>query len=118
MESLSRLSPVESQLVARSKDSNILPLGFEKAPTRPEARTAPIAQRPSVCFVAPKAYAALSEREDVPHVGGAERQQVLFAEELMRRGYRVDFSYAQSRTSALLTFAELEPIQHGQSIDL
>ncbi len=45
----------------------------------------------SVCFVAPKAYAALSGREDVAHVGGAERQQVLLAEELARRGHRVSF---------------------------
>src|SRR5262245_360462 len=45
----------------------------------------------SVCFVAPNAYAALSGREDVAHVGGAERQQVLLAEELARRGHRVSF---------------------------
>jgi glycosyltransferase involved in cell wall biosynthesis len=45
----------------------------------------------SVCFVAPNAYAALSQREDLAHGGGAERQQVLLAEELVRRGYRVSF---------------------------
>jgi glycosyltransferase involved in cell wall biosynthesis len=45
----------------------------------------------SVCFVAPKAYTALSGRDDVAHVGGAERQQVLLAEELARRGHRVSF---------------------------
>jgi glycosyltransferase involved in cell wall biosynthesis len=44
-----------------------------------------------VCFVAPKAYPALSGREDLAHVGGAERQQVLLAEELVRRGHRVSF---------------------------
>lgn len=48
-------------------------------------------QRPSVCFVAPKAYAALSERQDLTHVGGAERQQVLLSEELVRRGYQISF---------------------------
>src|SRR5260370_2688808 len=47
--------------------------------------------RPSVCFVAPNAYAALSGRQDVAHIGGAERQQVLLSEELVRRGYRVSF---------------------------
>src|SRR5678816_2271582 len=46
---------------------------------------------PSVCFVAPKAFPALSGREDLAHVGGAERQQVLLAEELARRGHRVSF---------------------------
>ena len=45
----------------------------------------------SVCFVAPNAYGALSQREDLAHGGGAERQQVLLAEELVRRGYRVSF---------------------------
>jgi glycosyltransferase involved in cell wall biosynthesis len=37
------------------------------------------------------AYAALSGREDLAHVGGAERQQVLLSEELVRRGYSVSF---------------------------
>src|SRR6266568_4723913 len=45
----------------------------------------------SVCFVAPRAYAALSGHPDVVHVGGAERQQVLLAEELTRRGLSVSF---------------------------
>ena len=53
--------------------------------------TPSLSKRPSVCFVAPKAYAALSARDDVAHVGGAERQQVLLGEELVRRGYRVSF---------------------------
>lgn len=44
-----------------------------------------------MCFVALKAYPALSGREDLAHVGGAERQQVLLAEELVRRGHRVSF---------------------------
>jgi glycosyltransferase involved in cell wall biosynthesis len=47
--------------------------------------------RPSVCFVAPNAYGALSEATGAAHVGGAERQQVLLGEELVRRGYRVSF---------------------------
>jgi glycosyltransferase involved in cell wall biosynthesis len=46
---------------------------------------------PSVCFVAPNAYSALSGRADLSHGGGAERQQVLLAEELVRRGHRVSF---------------------------
>ncbi len=45
----------------------------------------------SVCFVAPRAYAALSGRPDVAHVGGAERQQVLLADALIRRGLSVSF---------------------------
>jgi len=45
----------------------------------------------SVCFVAPRAYAALSGNPAVVHVGGAERQQVLLAEELTRRGLSVSF---------------------------
>jgi glycosyltransferase involved in cell wall biosynthesis len=47
--------------------------------------------RVSICFVAPHAYPALSERDDVAHVGGAERQQVLLGRELVQRGYRVSF---------------------------
>lgn len=54
-------------------------------------RGSPSAGRASVCFVAPNAYSALSEREDVAHVGGAERQQILLAKELAQRGYRVSF---------------------------
>jgi glycosyltransferase involved in cell wall biosynthesis len=46
---------------------------------------------PAVCFVAPNAYPALSGREDLAHGGGAERQQVLLAEELERRGHPVSF---------------------------
>lgn len=52
---------------------------------------APVSGRASVCFVAPNAYPALSGREDVAHVGGAERQQVLLGKELVQRGYRVSF---------------------------
>jgi glycosyltransferase involved in cell wall biosynthesis len=51
----------------------------------------PAPARPSVCFVAPNAYGALADGTDVSHVGGAERQQVLLSEELVRRGYRVSF---------------------------
>ncbi|MDO8480154.1 MAG: glycosyltransferase family 4 protein [Candidatus Rokubacteria bacterium] len=47
--------------------------------------------RASICFVAPNAYSALSGRGDVAHIGGAERQQVLLAKELVQRGYRVSF---------------------------
>jgi glycosyltransferase involved in cell wall biosynthesis len=45
----------------------------------------------SICFVAPNAYAALSGREDLTNNGGAERQQVLLANELVRRGHLVSF---------------------------
>ena len=58
---------------------------------RAETSRVPASPRPSVCFVAPNAYAMLSEPEDVTHGGGAERQQVLLAEELVRRGHRVSF---------------------------
>lgn len=61
-------------------------------PACPEAQgPASASGRASVCFVAPNAYPELSGREDVPHVGGAERQQVLLARELVQRGYRVSF---------------------------
>jgi glycosyltransferase involved in cell wall biosynthesis len=56
-----------------------------------EKGSPPVAERASVCFVAPMAYGALSRREDLPHVGGAERQQVLLSQELVQRGYRVSF---------------------------
>ena len=46
---------------------------------------------PSICFVAPHAYVVLSERPDLPHIGGAEVQQVLIAKELVKRGYSVSF---------------------------
>lgn len=52
--------------------------------------TAP-SPKPSVCFVALNAYALLSGRDDVMHIGGAEVQQVLVARELARRGYEVRF---------------------------
>lgn len=45
----------------------------------------------SVCFVAPSAYPALSGREDLAHIGGAEQQQVILARELVRRGHQVSF---------------------------
>ncbi len=47
--------------------------------------------KPSICFVALKAYGLLSGREDLHHIGGAEVQQVLIARELVRRGYLVSF---------------------------
>jgi glycosyltransferase involved in cell wall biosynthesis len=55
------------------------------------SRGGPPSAYPSVCFVAPRAYSALSEKSEVMHVGGAERQQVILGEELSRRGYRVSF---------------------------
>jgi len=47
--------------------------------------------RPSLCFVAPNAYNVLSGRNDLKHIGGAERQQVILARELHCRGYSVSF---------------------------
>ncbi len=44
---------------------------------------------PSVCFVAPRAYAALTNERGAPWAGGAEVQQALIARELARRGLRV-----------------------------
>ena len=49
------------------------------------------ARRLRVCFVAPGAYGALSERPDLRHIGGAEVQQLLLARELSRRGHQVSF---------------------------
>ena len=57
----------------------------------PGQKSRPSSDRPSVCFVAPSAYSALSGREDLAHVGGAERQQVILGAELVQRGYRVSF---------------------------
>jgi glycosyltransferase involved in cell wall biosynthesis len=59
----------------------------------PKARVvpSPVVAPLSVCFVAPKAYPALAGRDDLAHVGGAERQQVLLAGELRRRGHAVSF---------------------------
>ncbi len=50
-----------------------------------------IAAKLAICFVAPDAYAFLSSRSDVKHIGGAEVQQVLIARGLLQRGYRVSF---------------------------
>ncbi len=47
--------------------------------------------QPSICFVAVKAYACLSGRDDISHIGGAEVQQVRIARELSRRGYPIRF---------------------------
>lgn len=47
--------------------------------------------KPSVCFVAPKGYAALSAEPDVRHIGGAEVQQALIARGLADRGFRIRF---------------------------
>lgn len=54
-------------------------------------RSAPRSGKPSICFVALKAYGLLSGREDIQHIGGAEVQQVNIARELARRGLRVSF---------------------------
>jgi glycosyltransferase involved in cell wall biosynthesis len=47
--------------------------------------------KPHVCFLALKVYSALSGRQDVRHIGGAEVQQTLVARGLRDRGYRVSF---------------------------
>ena len=44
-----------------------------------------------ICFVAPKAYSALSVAADARHIGGAEVQQTLIAQGLLNLGYRVSF---------------------------
>ncbi len=46
-------------------------------------------RRPSICFVAPRAFPILSEDPTTPIVGGAELQQVIIARGLARRDYRV-----------------------------
>jgi len=51
--------------------------------------TGPISAR--LCFVAPRAYGVLSGRSEIRHQGGAERQQLLLARELVRLGYVVSF---------------------------
>jgi glycosyltransferase involved in cell wall biosynthesis len=48
-------------------------------------------RKPSICFVAISAYKLLTGREDTPRGGGAEVQQVLIAEWLVRQGYPVRF---------------------------
>ena len=48
-------------------------------------------RKPSICFVAPGAYAVLSGRADLHRTGGAEVQQGHVARELARRGYAVSF---------------------------
>lgn len=47
--------------------------------------------KPSVCFVALRAYNVLSGRSDINHTGGAEVQQVQIATWLARRAYQVSF---------------------------
>jgi glycosyltransferase involved in cell wall biosynthesis len=53
--------------------------------------SAPPTNKPSICFVARNAYAVISGRTDLGHIGGAEVQQALIARELVRRGYPVRF---------------------------
>lgn len=45
--------------------------------------------KPSICFVALRAYNVLSERKDLNHTGGAEVQQLQIAKWLVRRNYTV-----------------------------
>jgi glycosyltransferase involved in cell wall biosynthesis len=47
--------------------------------------------KPSICFVALKAYNLLSGRKDIKHTGGAEVQQVRIASWLVQKGYSVSF---------------------------
>jgi glycosyltransferase involved in cell wall biosynthesis len=47
--------------------------------------------KPKVCFVSEGAYPLLADRAGSERVGGAELQQVLLGEELVRRGYEVGF---------------------------
>lgn len=54
------------------------------------ARAARLPDRlPTICFVAPNAWPVLSGDGDLPTIGGAEVQQVIVAQELVKRGYRV-----------------------------
>jgi glycosyltransferase involved in cell wall biosynthesis len=46
---------------------------------------------PSICFVALNAYNLIAGRDDLLHVGGAERQQWLVAKWFLSHGYRVKF---------------------------
>ena len=43
--------------------------------------------RPSICFVAPKAYPVLARSRSIEVIGGAEVQQCIIARELVRKGY-------------------------------
>ncbi len=61
--------------------------------------------KPSVCFVALKAYAVLSNDDAVRHIGGAEVQQWQIARGLVKLGYRVCF----------VTFDHGQP--DGESVD-
>jgi glycosyltransferase involved in cell wall biosynthesis len=47
--------------------------------------------KPSICFVSPDNFAALTDDPKYGHIGGAEIQQALIGRELARRGYRVSF---------------------------
>jgi glycosyltransferase involved in cell wall biosynthesis/O-antigen ligase len=47
--------------------------------------------RPGICFVSDGAFPLLADRMTSARIGGAELQQVLLGEELIRRGYEVSF---------------------------
>ncbi len=47
--------------------------------------------KPSICFVALRAYPVLAQSNDLDFIGGAEVQQVLLAKALARKNYRVSF---------------------------
>jgi glycosyltransferase involved in cell wall biosynthesis len=46
---------------------------------------------PSICFLAPHAYAVLVGDDSIESIGGAEAQQVIVARGLVERGYAVSF---------------------------
>ena len=47
--------------------------------------------KPKICFVAQDIYPFLKAAANLNLIGGAELQQKLLAEELVRRGYPVSF---------------------------
>ncbi len=47
--------------------------------------------RPRVCFVSLNCYNLIAQRDDIAHIGGAEVQQWLMAQWLLKQGYEVSF---------------------------